>query len=45
MIELGSSIISSTIATVLLYPAERVKIEMQLSTVKEEKPQSEAIPE
>jgi hypothetical protein len=45
MIELGSSIISSTIATVLLYPAERVKIEMQLSTVKEEKPQSEPIPE
>jgi hypothetical protein len=36
MIELGSSIISSTIATVLLYPAERVKIEMQLSTVQDQ---------
>lgn len=34
MIELGASIVSSTIATVLLYPAERIRIEMQLNTVK-----------
>jgi hypothetical protein len=37
MIELGASIISSTISTVLLYPAERVKIEIQLHTVKDNK--------
>lgn len=34
MIDLGASIISSTIATVLFYPAERIKIEIQLNTVK-----------
>ena len=31
MIDLAASITSSTVATVLLYPIERLKIEMQLN--------------
>ncbi len=31
MIDLTASIASSTIATVILYPVERLKIEMQLN--------------
>ena len=31
MIDLAASITSSTVATVLLYPMERLKIEMQLN--------------
>jgi len=30
MIELASSIVSSTITTCIVYPAERVKLEMHL---------------
>ena len=30
MIDLGASIVASTISTAILYPAERVKIQMQL---------------
>lgn len=41
MIELSSSIISSTISTCIVYPAERIKIEMHLK--KELKSTKEAI--